>query len=93
MPDKKKPQKADIIPGSPFQSADKLYKEDRSKSENQKRFERWTDAIVKDRKLPSTWREDRDAELKAKWVDGKSDIPPFEKTGKGSKNSRSTRKV
>jgi len=93
MPDKKKPQKAGAFPDSPFKSADKLYTADKSKSENQKRFECWTDVIVKERKLPSTWREDRDSELKAKWVDGKSNVSPVEKTGKGIKNPRSTRKV
>ena len=68
---------------SPFKSADRLFKEDRSKSENQKRFERWTDAIVRDRKLPPDWKDDPDAELKVKWIDGKSKVSPVQKKLKG----------
>jgi len=70
---------------SPFKSADRLYREDKVKSENQKRFERWTDLIVREHKLPSAWREDREAELKSKWVDGKSGISPVPKAVKGIK--------
>jgi len=70
---------------SPFKSADKLYREDKVKSDNQKRFERWTDMIVREHKLPSTWRKDPEAELKAKWVDGKTNISPVPKTAKGIK--------
>lgn len=70
---------------SPFKSADRLYREDKVKSENKKRFERWTDMIVREHKLPSTWREDPDAELKAKWVDGKTHISPVQKAPKSIK--------
>ena len=76
MPPKKKmPDTFD----SPFKSADRLFREDKVKSENQKRFERWTDVIVRERKLSSNWRDDPEAEQKAKWVDGKSNVAPVQK--------------
>jgi len=57
--------------GSPFTSADRLYREDRTKSENRRRFERWVDLLVREGKLGEDWREDAEAGLKAKWVDSK----------------------
>ncbi len=77
MPPTKKPAGGGA--SSPFKSADRLYKEDRDKSENRKRFERWTDAIVRDRKLSPDWKEDPEAELKVKWIEGKSRVPPMQK--------------
>ncbi len=81
MPPKKRPPGA--AAGSPFMSADRLYREDKEKSENRKRFERWTDAIILDRKLSPDWREDPEAELKVKWLDGKSKVSPVQKKLKG----------
>lgn len=68
--------------GSPFTSADRLYREDRIKSENRKRFERWVDLLVREGKLEADWREDLEVDLKAKWVDGKSKESPVKKKAK-----------
>jgi hypothetical protein len=81
MPPKKRPSGGGL--DSPFKSADRLYKEDNAKSENRKRFERWTDAIVRERKLSPDWKDDPDAELKVKWIDGKSKVSPIQKKLKG----------
>jgi hypothetical protein len=76
MPLKKKsPETFD----SPFKSADKLFKEDKVKSENQKRFERWTDVIVREKKLPGNWKDDPEAEAKARWISGTSNVSPVQK--------------
>ncbi len=68
---------------SPFKSADKLFKEDKVKSENQKRFERWMDVLVRERKVSADWREDPDSEQKVKWIEGKSRVSPVQKKLKG----------
>jgi hypothetical protein len=81
MPAKKSPPSGGL--DSPFKSADRLYKEDKFKSENQKRFERWTDAIVRERKISPDWKDDPEAELKVKWLDGKSKVSPVQKKLKG----------
>ena len=91
MQPKKKLPEASILTDSPFKSADKLFKEDKTKSENRKRFERWTDVIVREKRLPSTWREDPDADLKAKWVSGKSSVSPVQKAA-GDLKPKSKRK-
>ncbi len=64
---------------SPFKSADKLFKEDKVKSENQKRFERWMDEMVRDRKIPADWKDDTEAEQKVKWIEGKTRVAPIQK--------------
>jgi hypothetical protein len=74
-PKKKEPAVFD----SPFKSADKLFKEDRVKSENQKRFERWMDAMVRERKIPGNWKDDPEADQKVKWIEGKSRTAPMQK--------------
>lgn len=81
MPPRKRPPGGGL--DSPFKSADRLYKEDAAKSENRKRFERWTDAIVRERKLAPDWKDDPDADLKVKWIEGKSKVPPRQKKLKG----------
>jgi hypothetical protein len=80
MPPKKKPSASF---DSPFKSADKLFNEDRVKSENQKRFERWTDVIVRERKLAADWKDDPEAEQKVRWIEGKSRVSPVQKKLKG----------
>ncbi len=60
------------VTASPFTSADRLYREDRAKSENRRRFERWVGLLVREGKLGEDWREDPEAGMKAKWVDGKA---------------------
>ena len=65
--------------GNPFKSADKLYNEDKVKSENQKRFERWMDAMVRERKVPAGWKDDPEAEQKVRWIEGKSQVSPVQK--------------
>ena len=74
-PKKKEPAAFD----NPFKSADKLFKEDRVKSENQKRFERWMDAMVRERKISADWKDDPEAEQKVKWIEGKSRVSPVQK--------------
>ncbi len=76
-PTKKKIEPA--VFNSPFKSADKLFKEDKVKSENQKRFERWTDAMVRERKVSADWKDDLEAEQKVKWIEGKSRVSPLQK--------------
>jgi hypothetical protein len=81
MPPKKRPPGGEF--DSPFKSADRLYREEKGKSENRKRFERWADAIVRERRLSPDWRDDPDAELKVKWIDGRSKASPVQKKLKG----------
>lgn len=76
-------KKVPAVFDSPFKSAATLYKEDKTKSENQKRFERWTDALVRQRKVPPEWKDDPDAEQKVKWIEGKSKVSPVQKKLKG----------
>jgi hypothetical protein len=79
MPVKKKPPENDASTPSPFKSADKLFKEDHSKSENQKRFENWTDLIVRERKLSPGWKSDEETNEKVRWISGKSNTAPIQK--------------
>jgi|WetSurMetagenome_2_1015567.scaffolds.fasta_scaffold773238_1 hypothetical protein len=79
MPAKKKPSENDVPAPSPFKSADKLFKEDHSKSENQKRFENWTDLIVRERKLSPGWKSDEETNEKVRWISGKSNTAPAQK--------------
>lgn len=77
MPAKKKQPDSDF--SSPFKSADKLFKEDNSKSENQKRFENWTDLIIRERKLSPDWKSDEETNEKVRWISGKSNTAPIPK--------------
>lgn len=72
-------KKVPAVSDSPFKSAAALYHEDKIKSENQKRFERWTDALVRQRKVPAEWKDDPEAEQKVNWIEGKSRAPPVQK--------------
>lgn len=77
MPAKKKTAVNDL--SSPFQTADKLFKEDRLKSENQKRFEGWTDMIIREKKLSPNWKSDEETNEKVRWISGKSNNAPVQK--------------
>ncbi len=79
MPLKKKPSENDISTPSPFKSADKLFKEDHSKSENEKRFEGWTDLAIRERKLSPGWKSDEETNEKVRWISGKSNTAPIQK--------------
>lgn len=63
-------------PDSPFRSAAALYAEGRAKPENRKRFERWADDLVRQKKIPADWKDDAEAGRRAGWIDGKSPAPP-----------------
>jgi hypothetical protein len=79
MPVKKKATENDISAPSPFQSADKLFKEDNQKSLNQKRFENWTDLIIRERKLAPGWKSDEETNEKVRWISGRSNTAPIQK--------------
>ena len=79
IPPKKKENTKPIAFDNPFKSADKLFKEDKVKSENQKRFERWMDAMVRERKVSADWKDDPEAEQKVRWIEGKSQTSPVQK--------------
>ena len=61
---------------SPFTSADRLLKEDRTKSENERRLERWAEAMVRERKLDPSWKDDRDAAVTVRWIGDRNATPP-----------------
>jgi hypothetical protein len=82
----KKPAPKDPSPSttapSPFLTADRLMKEDRRKSENGRRLERWADVMVRERKLDPSWKDDRDAAITAKWIADRNAAAPPEKAKK-----------
>lgn len=49
-----------------FRSADKILKEDGDKSENRRRFDRWVDVMIRERKLDPEWKKDPAADEKLK---------------------------
>jgi hypothetical protein len=65
-------------------TADKLFKDDRQKSENEKRLERWADMMVRDRKLDPSWKEDRDAAVTVRWIGDRNAPAPAEKAKKAT---------
>jgi hypothetical protein len=67
---------------SPFTSADRLMKEDRSKSENERRLERWAEAMVRERRLDPSWKDDRDAAVTVRWIGDRNATPPPDKVKK-----------
>jgi len=67
---------------SPFMTADRLMKDDRQKSENGRRLERWADAMVRERKLDPSWKDDRDAAVTVRWIADRNAAAPPEKTKK-----------
>jgi hypothetical protein len=81
MPERKP---APRLTSAAFTSADRLMKEDRHKSENERRLEQWTDALVRERKLDPGWKEDRDAAITARWIGDRNATPPAEKAKKGT---------
>jgi hypothetical protein len=81
MPEKKP---APRLTASAFTSADRLRKEDRQKSENERRLEHWADMMVRDRKLDPGWKEDRDAAITVRWIGDRNAAPPAEKAKKSA---------
>ena len=80
------PQKKPVPRGgaSPFTSADRLMKEDRAKSENERRLARWAEAMVRERKLDSAWKDDRAAAVTVRWIgDRTAAAPPGREGAKG----------
>ncbi len=65
MPERKP---APRLTASAFTSADRLLKEDRQMSENERRLARWAETMVRERKLDPDWKEDRDAAITARWI-------------------------
>lgn len=63
-------------------TADRLMKEDRQKSENERRLARWADMMVRERKLDPSWKEDRDAAITARWIADRNAAPPPERAKK-----------
>jgi len=59
-------------------------KEDRQKSENERRLERWAHAMVRERKLDPSWKEDRDAAVTVRWIGDRNAAPPPEKAKKST---------
>jgi hypothetical protein len=81
MPERKP---APRLTAAAFTSADRLMKEDRHKSENERRLERWADALVRERKLDPEWKDDRDAGVTVRWIGDRNAAPPAEKTKKSA---------
>jgi hypothetical protein len=76
----KKPAPKDLP--SPFMTADRLMKEDRQKSENERRLEKWADAMVRERKLDPSWKDDHDAAVTVRWIADRTAAPPADKVKK-----------
>lgn len=53
-----------------FKSADKIRKEEGDKTENRRRFERWVDIMIRERKLDPEWKKDPEAVEKLKLMKG-----------------------
>jgi hypothetical protein len=81
MPERKP---APRLTASAFTSADRLLKEDRQKSDNERRLERWADVMVRERKLDPGWKEDRDAAVTVRWIGDRNAAPPAEKAKKST---------
>jgi hypothetical protein len=81
MPERKPALK---LTASAFTSADRLMKEDRHKSENEKRLERWADVMIRERKLDPGWKEDHDAGVTVRWIGDRNAAPPAEKAKKSA---------
>ncbi len=67
---------------SAFMTADRLLKDDRQKSENERRLEKWADAMVRERKLDPSWKDDHDAAITVRWIADRTAAPPAEKVKK-----------
>jgi hypothetical protein len=81
MPERKPAPK---MAASAFTSADRLMKEDRKKSENERRLELWADVMIRERKLDPGWKEDRDAGVTVRWIGDRNAAPPAEKAKKSA---------
>lgn len=81
MPEKKH---ARIMAASAFTTADRLLKEDRQKSENERRLERWADMMIRARKLDPGWKEDKDAAVTVRWIGDRTAPAPAEKAKKAT---------
>jgi hypothetical protein len=57
-------------------------KDDRQKSENGRRLERWADAMVRERKLDPSWKDDCAAAVTVKWIADRNAAAPAEKVKK-----------
>ncbi len=81
MPERKP---APRLAASAFTSADRLLKEDRQMSENERRLARWAETMVRERKLDPDWKEDRDAAVTARWISDRNAAAPPEKAKKSA---------
>jgi hypothetical protein len=87
MPDKEKASKSKKDPfRSPFQTADKLLKEDKALSENERRFEKWMDMMIRERRLEPSWKEDEEAENRIRSIKDR-DYRPEEPLKKGKRKN------
>jgi hypothetical protein len=69
---------------SPFMTADRLMKDDRQKSENGRRLERWADMMIRERKLDPSWKDDSDAAVTVRWIGDRNAPAPAEKAKKSA---------
>jgi hypothetical protein len=81
MPERKPAPK---LTASAFTTADRLMKDDRRKTENERRLEHWAEAMVRERKLDPEWKEDRDAAVTVRWIGDRNAAPPAEKAKKST---------
>jgi hypothetical protein len=81
MPERKPAPK---LTASAFTTADRLMKDDRRKTENERRLEHWADAMVRERKLDPAWKEDREAAVTVRWIGDRNAAPPAEKAKKNA---------
>jgi len=81
MPERKPAPK---LTASAFTTADRLMKDDRKKSENERRLAHWAEAMVLERKLDPAWKEDRDAAVTVRWIGDRNAAPPAEKAKKSA---------
>jgi hypothetical protein len=72
------------LTASAFTTADRLMKDDRKKSENERRLAHWAEAMVRERKLDPAWKEDRDAAVTVRWIGDRNAAPPAEKVKKSA---------
>jgi hypothetical protein len=79
MPERKPAPK---LTASAFTTADRLMKDDRRKTENERRLEQWADAMVREHKLDPAWKEDREAAVTVRWIGDRNAAPPAEKAKK-----------
>ncbi len=81
MPERKP---APRLTASAFTSADRLLKEDRQMSENERRLARWAETMVRERNLDPDWKEDRDTAITARWISDRNAAAPAYKAKKSA---------